>query len=394
MKKTVRVLWTAAALLGLSAGSQAYEFAVPACKAVQNWVPIYGQCDAAGVLTGSGAALYYNLLTRGQFKDGLPEGKHEFFLGSSGGFQQQLKTMATSEITDWWTFVTRNPAVAKLTESAEAPGTCRQKGNSERLCSVLDGRTSFCSISFKAGVVEAKEIACALARPDYSESMSQSARYVIVPFDGKVRLETRQTRKAMAREQQVTLVADVPEMSLLSNYGTILFGRRSISLKGVADSVEYSASGISVKGMLGDYSANAGTKDEILINGYLNAECSGDGRCKVAEKEFQPQGGPVDIRYLSSRTLGGKKYQYVMQSLPKGAMFSNGKTGLGYIYYFKAPDGFEFDGSAGSCPGGGRAVLVESSASLDVIPICGKVTSPKGQSFTGKFDSEGRPVVP
>jgi hypothetical protein len=386
MNKTFRIVWAALLLLSLSGNGQAYEFAVPGCKTVQNWVPLYGKCNAAGVLDGSGAALYYNLLTRGQFKDGLPEGKHEFYLGDVSNFHQKLRTKATSEITDWWAFLTMYPEVAQITKSATPPGACRSQGNSDRVCEQKEGRNSFCSISFKAGVVEAKEISCDLYQMAFSEIRRQSLRYEILPFDGKVRLEA-------LRDKSVALVADVPELTLSSDYHTELFGRRSIAIKGVADSVELRSGGVTFKGIIGDYSANVGRKNELLINGYLNAECEIEGRCKVAEMEFKPQVGPVDSRYLTSRSIRGKKYLYVMQSLPKGYMSINRKTGLGYVYYFKAPDGFEFDGSEGNCPGGGKAILVESNDILDVQPICGKVTSPNGQTFTGKFDQEGRPLV-
>jgi len=190
------------------------------------------------------------------------------------------------------------------------------------------------------------------------------------------------------------LVADVPELRLSASYPSSLMGPRSATLKGVADSVELRASGILVKGLVGDHAADVGSKDAILIHGYLNADCGVDGRCKVAEKEYQPKDGPVDPRYLTSRTVRGVQYQYVMRNLIQGGLNGITCSGLGYVYYFKSADGFEFDGSEGNCPGGGKALLQAYGGSskdpvphLDVRPVCGKVTSPKGQSFTGNFDA-------
>ncbi|RFO97707.1 hypothetical protein DIC66_07590 [Rhodoferax lacus] len=406
-----------AVLMALPGAGHAYDLVLPGCKPVGDWKPVFGKCDANGVLTGTGGALFFNMFVKGQFLDGLPDGKHDFYLGSST-FLSELNKSASSEIANWDALLLKNPRIAEVSGNAPSNKTECPSNTEWGLsnCAAQMGRNTFCTIHFAKGELVAKAIACNLSKPDVNAYGSESLNFTITPFDGKLRIQLYDQQRdplSARRDKDVMIVADVPTLSITYRKGEGARAKMVARYKGNADSVEIGRN-LSIKGFLGDYeeekfepkgklgqTVNSVSQGAEAINGYFNVSCVGLDNCRLDLLLYKPTGASVDNRYLTTHTLDGKKFQYVMtENAGRGAK-GMGSLSNGYVYYFKSPDGMEFDGSVGACPGGGKASMKSIGASvsagtaayLDIRPVCGKVTAPNGQSFTGKFNDEGKPVL-
>ena len=376
--------------------SFAFDLQAAACKTVAGWTPLFGQCNEQGQLSGSGGALLgENLLIKGSFKAGLPDGKMEFFLGRQnkliGNEFYFLKTSASADIRSWDSFV--NEVSKKDSHNGQT----------------LKSKVNFCEISFDAGQIANGDIECR------TKVFEGELTYKIRPLAGK----------SYIRKGQIEL--DVPNVMVnLTNTRSMLLSdeSRSLLITGIADELILSdTTTLHMRGLIGTVThtpdprsnlAKYGGDYAVSAQSYLDISCvGGNSNCYSSHMPFTPQGGNVNAKYLTKVTLkSGKTVQYVALTSKRlsidALLGARGGTNLmplnfpsmgnwnpsdNRFYYFKATNGGEFDGSASECNGKGSAATKGNDwKDFDFLPICGKVTMPDGRTYSGPFDREGKPL--
>ena len=149
-------------LLGVTISTQGYAFELKeaACKTTSSWIPLFGQCDGQGRLTGTGGAIFGSrFLVKGSFRDGVPDGAMEYSLAKEQNFEALIK-YASSNIKSWNEFI---EAIDKINQS-----------NSKSL-----SLQKFCKIKFDSGQISSNEIECSFNNQGNEQS------YQIKPLSGK-----------------------------------------------------------------------------------------------------------------------------------------------------------------------------------------------------------------
>ena len=386
-----------AMILGLiHFSSFAFDLKAAACKTVAGWTPLFGQCNEQGQLSGSGGALLgENLFIKGSFKAGLPDGRMEFFLARQSKMLGNefffLKQSASADIQSWDSFV--NEVSKKDSHNGQT----------------LKSKVNFCGISFEAGQIANGDIECS------TKVFQGELAYKIKPLAGK----------SYIRNGQIEL--DIPNVTVnLKNTSSnsLLDASSGLLITGIADELILSdTTTLHMRGLIGTVTytpdprsnqAKFGGDYAVSVQSYLDISCiGGNGNCLSSHMPFTPQGSNVDAKYLTKVTLkSDKTVQYVAltgKRLTIDALIRGGGgtslmplnfPSMGYqgpsnnrLYYFKATNGVEFDGSASECNGKGSASIKgDGWKDFDFFPICGKVTMPDGRTYSGPFDREGKPL--
>lgn len=366
MKKKI----IAALLTGMAAAGSAQAFEMRnACKTIDKWTPAYGQCDATGLLQGRGVAYFRNLLIFGNFVGGLPEGRHRLVFNAS---VQKVEQM-----------------VSQVRESRSPD---RGYTSFEEMLMLGVGNDKYhktgCDLSFVAGEVASQEISCSVLGYDKSP-----VSYTVTPFDGKVRI----IGQARTGGRTAQLEMDLPSLTARGDFDNALLRHVNNEnviagqLKGRADRVAIAvALNTNLMELVADNatvnftSSDPKVRITIGLNGTFDLKCT--TRCKLNSYEFGKPDEPVDTRFLQTLSLGGKSYTL----LPIGSYQRE-------VFYFKGPDGLEFDGAVANCVhdrivkgGSAQLLVVGNGQQLDIKPLCGTVTMPDGRKQTGQWSTGPR----
>ena len=318
-------------------------------------MPAEGTCDNNSLLQGRGKAYFHNMFIVGEFKDGRPIGEHRAHF---------LSTKAKNVLDR---------------------GIKLNAGNSWD-----SARGMSCSMHYENGKIASKEILC----------NEDGKVYKITPFDGKVRLE-------LTRDGWAFISADLPQLEITNGIETII-GSGEGTLIGTAESVKIGIfSQVGSPEVLAEnvaatvnYLKFGSAGERVSIKGNFQLRTQGKTILSTYNLDIKSLGKQIDKKYLFVYQVNDIKYEFV----PFRPFWGSSD---GDVYYFKSSNGLEFDGSPSICALTGEwgkvaigAKLIETTKSYgekaprwDIVPICGKVTTAEGKSFTGKFDREGRPIA-
>lgn len=339
----MRMIFTGARLLLMlftSQGVMAYELGTM-CKAVDGWQVKEGTCDSQGRLQGKGTTFFAKpVLFTGNYVDGLPDGQQDMVLQENKG--------------------------------------------------------RHCILNFSKGEVSNSELVCT-TKDDSSEQVVSLLR--VAPGAGKVTWK----RTLLYGRYAAQLRIDLPQLDVSGSVSIgaagLGLGANSARFNGAAefflleidDQHTNFSLGISIQNM-----TTSVKSPNFEISGTFNFDCDRRNQCNL-NRIFtsEPVEGKIDPRSLATLTFkNSERYELVP--------LHNARDNFRRVIYFKGPDGAVFDASATKNCGADLGADIARSGQIygrkfkytfDFHPVCGKVTTPNGQSFEGNFDRYGKPIV-
>lgn len=313
------------------------------CKSVDGWRVLKGNCDSSGMLQGAGEAtmdgqgIPPRTIFSGNFVDGKPDGPHQMF---------------------FCTVVSPR---------------CAKRDDHE-----IWGR---CNITFRNKAVSNEEISCSF----------NDGTLVVKPGSG--RINWRNEPHPMRSTPMASIEIDLPEIewrgpftyssvaSVLSlrDRRTIIVGKADRFILDLHKSTSFIFEGFS----------GSAKSDEIVVSGVFSFKCP---YCSLSGFVYASlDSDAVDERSLVRVSLNNKG----VETSYKIVYFNDGE-----VLYFESSDGLVFDASNSKCSSDyrGRGARLRKmngvvGNKIDIQPYCGKITTPDGRSFDGKFDSNGRPII-
>ena len=352
--------------------AEAYDLGTM-CKAVDGWKVVEGACDNQGRLQGKGAAHFHSAAVfYGNYVDGLPDGPQDMAL--SNGF------------------------------GVSGTGSFREQYANNR----------HCLINFSKGEVSNSELVCTTKVPGNYGRPAHVASLRVAPGAGKVAW----VRKSWGAELRIDLpqlevVGDVyidfAGLDLRSNEARFSGPAESFLLTIGAGSsgqslVQMAIQNITTSVKMEQVSTTTGSNSPGMeFRGTFNFNCDARDRCTIPRYGIftsEPVNGKIDSRSLTTLTLkNSEQYELVPLHVARDLdRFYN--TKYQRVIYFKGPDGVVFDStSTKNCGADSGADLIQKGGKMSAVkgydfhPVCGKVTTPNGQSFEGHFDRYGKPII-
>jgi len=307
------------------------------CKSVGSWIFKTGTCDAEGLLQGSGSATfknsaYANLVTQGEFVNGLPNGKHmiQSFIDTYNSHQLKMS----------------------------------------------------CELIFNRGKITNGEITC---ENDKGDSIH------VLPGAGAISGEVVST--SFEGRSYIRLTVDLPFVafkgkSKLSRFppftGTIDGQADQLTLK-IGEDRNYAFS-LNVSNLKTKISSS-----NFGFDGTLSIECHQE--CTAYPFMAELVNGKVDARGLAKIKINSNTYDMVFRKeQPNESRSPDGyvlyfKNDSGLIFDSSTTN------CKNSNNGARLTIMRNQNYKLDFIPQCGKVISPDGRTFDGEFDHRGNPIL-
>lgn len=345
------------------------------CKAVDGWQVEEGTCDNQGRLQGKGAAYFARqVVFYGNYVDGLPDGPQDMAL-------------------------------------------------SDGLGSSLKGRERFagkrhCLINFAKGEVTNSELVCTTQVPANYGRPEHVASLRVAPGAGKVAW-TRLMTSGNGR-QGVQLRIDLPQLDVSGDVNIDAAGldlrAEDARFSGPAESflltIDDRGTNFLFKMSIQNMTTSVKTQEVaatrmkspgLEFSGTFSFNCDTRDRCDIPRYGIftsEPVDGKIDARSLTRLTLNDKdRYEMVPLHVQRDLDRFYNKN-YQRVIYFKGPDGVVFDSTASRNCGAdvGADIMLKGSnmsrvKAYDFRPVCGKVTTPNGQSFDGNFDRYGKPIL-